>query len=347
MTLTPAERLARRREKMAASGEDRLKRITQSYATASSSDAAAEPQPAPAVPASVVKKDEDVATTKPAGPPPPATSSPPKPATPTPTPPPPPATAASPAKPATNSVPKEPSTEGLRRRVPEPSTPPKTTPTIQQQQAADELLKRLQTGSASDALLGDLRGATPFNPPIPDYLKQQQQAPTAAPQKTTLFSILRITSVAILALLSIFSLLSSFDVAEDSLLDQQDEDFDVDGLPTWAAYAYKIKRLTSEPLKGDVAMNFGVFGLEIPFWQVLVLVEVLLQTVRFLSAKRVKSEEDALLSLTSQMGIQMPAIYSYGKSVTELLRIWNSFSNDVSIFVFTFGIVVVAAHLVV
>jgi hypothetical protein len=54
-----------------------------------------------------------------------------------------------------------------------------------------------------------------------------------------------------------------------------------------------------------------------------------------------------LAGLAGQMGVQLPAIYQYGKSLNEVRRIWTSLTNDVSMFVFTFGLVVMVAHFIV
>jgi hypothetical protein len=267
-----ADRREARRAKILARGEERLKRITQSYGTSLDNQ---ETLPSvSALPSIPVSEDTDVqnapsltsATPEPPTKPPVSVEQrPASPSKPTDKP----AQAPKPTTPSfsstTTTATAATTSEGVRRRG--APTTSATQPNIDQ----DELMRLISTGFPSENLMGDR-----FLPAgaIPDHIartvpsqklpaqQEQQQAPSPKSTISLVLAVLRALFIAVVALFSIVTLISSFDI-EDTLFvanDQGEEELDLD-LPTWAAFAFKLKKLTSGPMQAT--QGFSVLGMEL------------------------------------------------------------------------------------
>ncbi|KAJ3328283.1 hypothetical protein HDU76_010250 [Blyttiomyces sp. JEL0837] len=305
-----------RRAKILAGSEDRLKKITQSYGGAPTPDEGstdvkseqnASPVPTPTPPK--VISDTTRMPTKASDEPerdPPAKTTP----------------AVAPVERKSASPSKTPAVSAVSNPV--VNQPFATMMSSREQQLLDDML------SFSRSLPGDPGVATA----LPEETTASAPLRSSSPW-ANLTGALRALVVLLLAFASIAYLIGSSD---ETGFGEDDVDEIVD-TGVVSGFLKRAKVFKTNDVRDEGNLQFG--GMDIPIWGLFITMELMLQTYRFFSNQRsAPSEEPDMLQLASQLGFQTSLLSQYGKTFSSIRVMWTSLMNDIYIFVFAIGFVV-------
>ncbi|KAI9354600.1 hypothetical protein DFJ73DRAFT_827134 [Zopfochytrium polystomum] len=110
-----------------------------------------------------------------------------------------------------------------------------------------------------------------------------------------------------------------------------------------------VRLFTSKPLHTSMPVEF--LGISLPAWMFFVLVELFLQSFRFLTRKRTPlfGEDSMLLEVANSLGLPsvVKTITEFATSVQDIYLIFTSLVSDVQVFVFAMGLFVLVSRLFV
>ncbi|KND00882.1 uncharacterized protein SPPG_03983 [Spizellomyces punctatus DAOM BR117] len=171
----------------------------------------------------------------------------------------------------------------------------------------------------------------------------EMPAPSAVSSGSRLLRIIRIVSVVLLALSSLYIL-----VVESDELDElvgEDDSWDPEHTRPWKNWMRKLAVLGYKPIHETGELELG--NMHVRLWMIFLTTELSWQIITFVyrQLNADKTPRGGLLELAAQLGFQNRRLEYLLQSVNDYRVIWESFIEDLFVFIFIVGSIIGVALL--